>query len=319
MARAGIPPGIFPPLRQPGDLIGPMLAGPAAEAGLPPGLPVVAVGSHDTASAVAAVPATGTDFAYISCGTWSLVGMELDRPVLTEASRLANFTNETGVDGTVRYLRNVMGLWLLQESLRTWSAAGRPARLGPLLAAAARAKPLRCVIDPADPVFLAPGDMPARITAACAATGQPAPAGRGGIVRCVIDSLALAYREAIMTVQELSGRHVAVVHIVGGGARNDLLCQLTADACGLPVVAGPAEASAIGNVLVQARRLGAAPADLAGLRGLLRAAHPLRRYEPAGRDTGTGPAAWRAAARRLAGARGERAGARGGSARHDVI
>jgi len=323
MARAGIPAAVFPPLRQPGNLIGPMLAGPAAEAGLAPGLPVVAVGSHDTASAVAAVPATGTDFAYISCGTWSLVGMELDRPVLTEASRLANFTNETGVDGTVRYLRNVMGLWLLQESLRTWSAAGRPARLGPLLAAAARAKPLRCLIDPADPVFLAPGDMPARITAACAATGQPVPAGRPGIVRCIMDSLALAYREAIMTVQEQSGRHVAAVHIVGGGSRNELLCQLTADACGLPVVAGPAEASAIGNVLVQARRLGAAPADLAGLRGLLRAAHPLRRYEPAGQDAdagqGTGPGAWHAAAGRLAGARGQLAGALGDAPRPGVI
>jgi rhamnulokinase len=243
--------------------------------------------------------------------------------VLTEASRLANFTNETGVDGTVRYLRNVMGLWLLQESLRTWSAAGRPARLGPLLAAAARAKPLRCLIDPADPVFLAPGDMPARITAACAATGQPVPAGRPGIVRCIMDSLALAYREAIMTVQELSGRHVAAVHIVGGGSRNELLCQLTADACGLPVVAGPAEASAIGNVLVQARRLGAAPADLAGLRGLLRAAHPLRRYEPAGQDAdagqGTGPGAWHAAAGRLAGARGQLAGALGDAPRPGVI
>ena len=179
MRRAGIPPGIFPALRQPGELIGPVLAGVAADAGLRPGLPVVAVGSHDTASAVAAVPASGGNFAYISCGTWSLVGMELDQPVLTEASRRANFTNETGVDGTIRYLRNVMGLWLLQECVRAWSAAGRPVRLEPLLAAAARAAPLHCVIDPADLGFLAPGDMPARIAAACERSGQPArPAGR---------------------------------------------------------------------------------------------------------------------------------------------
>ncbi len=293
MQQTGIPPGIFPALRQPGELIGPMLAGAAAEAGVRPGLPVVTVGSHDTASAVAAVPASGGNFAYISCGTWSLVGMELDQPVLSEASRRENFTNETGIDGTIRYLRNVMGLWLLQECVRTWSGAGRPVRLEPLLAAAARAAPLRCVIDPGDPGFLAPGDMPARITAACVRAGQPAPAGRAQLVRCIIDSLALAYRQAVAAVQELSGRHADTVHIVGGGSRNELLCQLTADACGLPVVAGPAEASAIGNVLVQARRLGAAPADLAGLRGLLRAAHPLRRYEPAGAS-----AAWRAAAAR---------------------
>ncbi len=293
MRQTGIPPGIFPALRQPGELIGPVLAGVAADAGLRPGLPVVAVGSHDTASAVAAVPASGGNFAFISCGTWSLVGMELDQPVLTEASRRANFTNETGVDGTIRYLRNVMGMWLLQECVRTWSAAGQPVRLEPLLAAAARAAPLHCVIDPADPGFLAPGDMPARIAAACERSGQPAPSGRAQIVRCIIDSLALAHRRAVAAVQELSGRHADTVHIVGGGSRNELLCQLTADACGLPVVAGPAEASAIGNIVVQGRRLGAAPGDLAGLRGLLRAGQPLRRHEPAG-----AAAPWRAAAAR---------------------
>ena len=293
MRQAGIQPRIFPALRQPGELIGPMLAGAAADAGIRPGLPVVAVGSHDTASAVAAVPASGGNFAYISCGTWSLVGMELDQPVLTEASRRANFTNETGIDGTIRYLRNVMGLWLLQECVRTWSGAGRAVRLEPLLAAAARAAPLRCVIDPADPGFLAPGDMPARITAACVRAGQPAPAGRAQIARCIVDSLALAHRQAVAAAQELSGRHADTVHIVGGGCRNELLCQLTADACGLPVLAGPAEASAIGNIVVQARRLGAAPGDLAGLRGLLRAGLPLRRYEPAGAGT-----PWRAAAAR---------------------
>jgi len=295
--RLDLPRSLFPPLRQPGTLIGTLRPELAAEPGLARlagRLPVIAVGSHDTASAVAAVPAAGRDFAYISCGTWSLVGVELDRPVLTEASRAANFANETGVDGTIRYLRNVMGLWLLQESLRTWSGAGVSADLGALLAAAAREEPLGVVVDVDDPAFLPPGDMPARIAAAARRSGQRSPDGPAAAVRCILDSLALAYRRAIAQVQELSGVSAAVVHLVGGGARNDLLLQLTADACGLPVVAGPVEAAALGNVLVQARALGAGPADLAGMRALLRATQPLRRFEPSG-----SPAAWDAAARRI--------------------
>jgi rhamnulokinase len=290
IGRAGIAPGIFPPLRQPGDLVGEVLPDVAADARLPAGLPVVAVGSHDTASAVAGVPAQGENFAFISCGTWSLVGMELSAPVLTEASRLANFSNETGIDGTVRYLRNVAGLWLLQESLRTWSDAD----LDVLLAQAARLPALRCVINADDRALLASGDMPARIAAACEAAGEPVPAGRAHVVRCIMDSLALAHRRAIISVQELSGRHADTIHLVGGGARNDLLCQLTADACELPVIAGPVEASAVGNILVQARALGVAPAGLDEMRALVRASLPLRRFEP-GDD---GPR-WRAAARRV--------------------
>jgi rhamnulokinase len=296
MERAGIPPRLFPALRRPGTTIGglrPDVAGQCGLAGRAAPLPVIAVGSHDTASAVVSVPARGRDFAYISCGTWSLVGVEVERPVLTDASRAANFTNETGVDGTIRYLRNVMGLWLLQESVRTWTAAGRPADLATLLPEAARVPPLRAVIDPDDPAFLPPGDMPARITAACRAAGQRPPQDPPEVVRCIIDSLALAHRRALHQVQELSGHRVDAVHIVGGGARNALLCQLTADACGLPVVAGPAEAAALGNILVQARSLGAAPGDLDGMRALLRATQHLRRYEPA-RDTAR---AWAAAAR----------------------
>jgi rhamnulokinase len=288
MERAGLPARLFPPLRPPGTVIGGLLGDVAAACGLPGGpggrLPVIAVGSHDTASAVVAVPAAGRDFAYISCGTWSLVGVELDQPVLTGASQAANFTNETGVDGTIRYLRNVMGLWLLQESVRAWAAAGAGPDLSALLAAlladAARVPALQAVIDPDDPAFLPPGDMPARIAAACLRTGQRAPAGPAEVVRCILDSLALAYRRALAQAQELSGHPVSVVHIVGGGVRNELLCQLTADACGLPVVAGPAEAAALGNILVQARVLGAAPGDLAGMRALLRATHDLRRFEP---------------------------------------
>jgi len=282
--KAGLPPRIFPALRQPGDVIGTYRSAPGSP------LPVIAVGSHDTASAVAAVPASGPHFAYISSGTWSLAGMELAAPVLTEASRAANFTNETGIDGTIRYLRNVMGLWLLQESLRGWPEAS----LDSLLAQAARVPPLRFVVDPDDPVFLPPGDMPARIASWLADRGEAAPGEPAETVRCVLDSLALAYRRAISSAQSLSGQHTDVVHIVGGGARNTLLCQLTADATGLPVTAGPAEATAFGNVLVQARALGAAPGDLAGMRALLRSSQPPRSFSPAG-----DAAAWTAAAARI--------------------
>ncbi|HEY9241111.1 MAG TPA: rhamnulokinase family protein [Streptosporangiaceae bacterium] len=293
---AGLPPGLFPPLRQPGSVLGHLQPEIAAQPGLATlraPLPVIAVGSHDTASAVVSVPAAGPDFGYISCGTWSLVGMELDQPVLTEASRLANFSNEAGVDGTIRYLRNVMGLWLLQESVRGWADAGQPADLPDLLGAAAQQPPLVTVIDPDDPAFLPPGDMPARIAAAARRTGQPVPDGRAALVRCILDSLALAYRRALRQVQELSGRHISVVHVVGGGSRNDLLLQLTADACGLPVQAGPAEATALGNILVQARALGAAPGDLAGLRALLRATQRVRHFQP------SGDGSWDATERRL--------------------
>jgi sugar (pentulose or hexulose) kinase len=295
MQRAGIPPGIFPPLRQPGEVVGDLLPGPACAAGLRTRLPVIAVGSHDTASAVAGVPAHDQNFAFISSGTWSLVGVELDQPVLTEPSRRANFSNETGLDHTVRYLRNVAGLWLLQECTRTWQAAGLSIDAGELAAQAAAVPPLRCLIDPDDAGLMAPGDMPSRIAAACRAAGQPVPDGPAETARCILDSLALAYRRAIIEVQELSGRHVDTVHLVGGGSRNRLLCQLAADACGLPVVAGPAEATAIGNLLVQARALGAAPGDLAGMRALVRGTQRLERFEPSGDQH-----RWESAANRLA-------------------
>jgi rhamnulokinase len=257
---------------------------------------VTAVGSHDTASAVVGVPATGPRFAYIATGTWSLAGLELDAPVLTEASRLANFTNELGVDGTVRYLRNIMGLWMLQECVRTWENTGTPHHLTPLLQEAARATPLRSVVDAGDPAFIAPGDMPDRIAAACRRTGQPAPRTPAETTRCVLDSLALAHRRAIEDAVRLSGRTVDTVHIVGGGAHNTLLCQLTADACGLPVVAGPAEAAALGNVLVQARTAGTVSGGLSDLRALLHSTQPLRQYEPTGDHS-----AWDRAASRLKG------------------
>jgi rhamnulokinase len=281
--RVGVPWRILPALRKPGDVVGPVLPGVAAVMGVDYEVPVIAVGSHDTASAVVAVPAdAGASFAYISSGTWSLVGVELDEPVLSDEAMDANFTNEGGVDGTVRFLRNVMGLWVLSETMRAWSTRGEDVELSALLAAAAGSPPLRSVIDIDAPVFLAPGDMTARIAAACPACNQPVPQTQPEIARCVLDSLALAYRRNVRLAASLSGRAVDVVHLVGGGVRNELLCQLTADACGVPVLAGPVEAAALGNVLVQARALGADLPDLSAMRKLVAATHQLQRYEPAG-------------------------------------
>ncbi|KUO18324.1 carbohydrate kinase [Streptomyces dysideae] len=288
-ARLGIDLDLFAPLRQPGDPAGVLRAEVLEATGLAGPVPVTTVGSHDTASAVAAVPAAGERFAYICTGTWSLVGLELGAPVLSEESRAANFTNELGLDGTVRYLRNIMGLWLLQECVRAW---GEP-ELGGLLLEAAKVPALRSVVDAGDAAFLAPGRMPERIAEACRASGQPVPGSPGEITRCILDSLALAHRRAVADAQRLAGHPVDVVHIVGGGTRNALLCQLTADACGLPVVAGPTEAAALGNVLVQARADGLV-GDLADGRRLLTRTQALTRYEPQG-----DPARWLDAEARL--------------------
>ncbi|WP_151772412.1 rhamnulokinase [Streptomyces abyssomicinicus] len=298
LRRLSLDPGLLPPLRAPGDPAGTLLPHVAAYTGLDPRTPVTTVASHNTASAVVSVPATEPDFAYISCGTWSLAGLELDAPVLTEESRAANFTNERGIDGTVRYLRNIMGMWLLEECRRTWERENLPAHLSTLLADAARAEPFASLVDPDAPEFLAPGDMPARIRDYCARTGQRVPGNQGAIVRCVLESLALAHRRALRRAAELAGRDINRVHLVGGGSRNDLLCQLTADATGLPVVAGPTEATALGNILVQARAAGLV-GDLADMRRLIASTQHLRHYTPRG-DT----AAWNAAAARLAPAPG---------------
>ncbi|MCU7723074.1 rhamnulokinase [Actinoplanes sp. KI2] len=278
ISEVGLRAELLPPIRQPGSQIG--LYGDT---------PVVAVGSHDTASAVVGVPAASSDFAYISCGTWSLVGLELPSPVLTASSRRANFTNEGGVDGTIRYLRNVMGLWPLQECMREWGDSD----ISGLLRAASREPALRHVVDLDLPMFLPPGDMCGRVVKAAGLPGDASPAV---VVRCILDSLALAQSRAVEQAQELAGRSVDAVHIVGGGARNELLCRLTADACGLPVLAGPVEATALGNVLVQARAAGVIDGDLAALRSVLRQTQQIVRYSPGGDS-----AAWRVAAKRIVG------------------
>jgi rhamnulokinase len=277
----GLPPALLPVVVPAGSVLAEVTPDVRADLGIEHALPVTTVGSHDTASAVVGVPADTTRFGYISCGTWGLVGVELDAPVLTDESRRANFTNERGVDGTIRYLRNVMGLWLLSESLRTWSLRGIDLDLTDLLVAAAALPPGGPRIDPDDPGFLPPGDMPERIVRAARNTEHPIvdPAPEV-VVRCILDSLAAAFARAITEAERLSGHPVDVVHIVGGGSQNALLCQLTADAAGKPVVAGPVEATALGNLLVQARTHGVLSGDLAALRARVRATTRLHRYDP---------------------------------------
>ncbi|MCI9859587.1 rhamnulokinase [Microbacterium proteolyticum] len=271
----GIPSRVLPPLIDPGQAIGVTSAEFA-------GVPVIAVGSHDTASAVVAVPMSTPNAAYISCGTWGLVGLELRAPITTDAARTANFTNEGGVDGRVRFLRNVTGLWLLSETVRAWSDRdGADVDLPALLRAASAEPSPRRVFDADDASLAAPGDMPARI-AALLGTPQPEVAGRAAFARIIVESIADAFARAVRTAGDLAGREVDVIHLVGGGALNVLLCQATADRAGVPVLAGPVEATAAGNVLVQARALGAfgADASLEDLRARVAIAFPPRRFEP---------------------------------------
>jgi rhamnulokinase len=277
----GLPTGLLPDVIAAGQVLAPVYPEVGAELGLDHELLVSTVGSHDTASAVVGVPAATPNFGYISCGTWGLVGVELHAPVLSEDSRTANFTNERGVDGTIRYLRNVMGLWLLSESIRTWNLRGLDVDLGEVLVAAAALPAGGPQFDPDDPVFLPPGNMPERIVVACRDRGDPLPSiDPEFVVRCILDSLATAFADTIADAERLADRSIEVVHIVGGGSQNALLCQLTADACGRPLLAGPVEATALGNLVVQARTHGALHGDLAALRARVRAGTRMHQYRP---------------------------------------
>jgi rhamnulokinase len=238
-------------------------------------VPLWAVAGHDTASAVAAVPAATGSFGYISSGTWSLTGLELSAPVLTEVARLAGFSNEAGVDGTIRFLRNGTGLWLLQRCRAAW---GSPP-YGDLVAAAGTAPAFRSLLDPDAPCLVAPDDMPARLAELCRASAEPVPVDRAAMVRCVLDSLACKHRWTLERAEALAGVRAEVVHIVGGGAANTLLCQLTADLTGRLVLAGPVEATAVGNLLIQARAAGEL-SSLAEMREVVRDSLPPRRFEP---------------------------------------
>ena len=285
MARLGLPADLFAPLVAPGAEIGGLLPAVAAELGAPAGLPVTAVGSHDTASAVVAVPFADQDAAFISSGTWSLVGVELPSPVLTPESQAANFTNEGGVDGRIRYLKNVSGLWLLSESIRTWDGPGatdaqRTSNLAELISQAAAVTEPMPVFDVTDDRFTPPGDMPARIAAWCTERGIRPPQTRAEVVRSILESLAAAYADVLDQIERLTGRSLRTVHVVGGGSQNSLLCQLTADRTGRTVYAGPVEATAIGNVLVQARAAGLVSGGLEELRRLVARTFEPIRYEP---------------------------------------
>lgn len=261
-----LPAALLPEVMPPGTVLGPITSGAADQLGVATDLKISTVGSHDTASAVVGVPATSPRFGYISCGTWGLVGVELDQPVLTDASRAANFTNERGVDGSIRYLANVMGLWLLSESIRTWQLRRPDLTIPVLLRDAAQLPAGGPTINPDDPMFLPPGHMPGRITAALAAAGHTGVVEPARITRCILDSLAATFADRINQAEQLSGQQIDVIHIVGGGAQNELLCQLTANASGRPVIAGPVEATAIGNLLMQARTHGVLSGDLWDLR-----------------------------------------------------
>lgn len=275
----GLREAIFPEVLEPGSVLGPLLGAVSEETGVR-GVSVITPGSHDTASAVAAVPAEGDEgWAYVSSGTWSLVGRELREPLRTPEAMRANFTNECGVEGTIRFHKNVAGLWLLQESRRVWAAQGRGASFEELVEMARTAPAFAAVVDPDHDSFPGFGDMPARIRAYCERTGQRPPDSDAAVVRCILDSLALKCAHVIELLEAFTGP-VRAIHIVGGGCRNTLLCQLTANACGRPVLAGPVEATAAGNIMVQAMAQGRV-GSLRQVREVIRASFAPTVYEPA--------------------------------------
>ncbi len=279
--RLGLRRSLLPNLISPGDTVGQLTADVTAALGCVAPIPVVAVGSHDTASAVVAVPMTRDGAAYISCGTWGLVGVEVEAPVLTAAAAGAKFTNEGGVDGRTRLLRNVMGLWVLSETIRGWESAGHTIDLPTLLDSAAEV-PAHAVpvFDVNDPRFLRPGNMPARIDVWCDEHDVPRPHSRAEYARSIIESLAHAFADTAHQAATLKGTALSALHIVGGGALNELLCQRTADRAGVPVIAGPVEATALGNLLVQARAVNLIRGSLESLRDLVARTHRPRHYSP---------------------------------------
>lgn len=281
LRKFGLPTDLFPEVVPPGTHLGRLRADVAERCRLPR-LAVVAPATHDTGSAVAAVPTdrTGTaTWAYISSGTWSLMGLELPQPVLSQRALELNVTNEGGIDGTWRLLKNIMGLWLVQECRRAFERQGRDLTYSELSRLAGEARPFRSLVDPDAAEFLNPVDMPAAMRAWCQARGTAVPESDGELVRCALESLALKYRTVLGWLEELSGTRVEALHIVGGGTQNELLNQFTANACGRPVIAGPIEATALGNVLLQARTAGAL-ATLADMRAVVRASSVLKTYEP---------------------------------------
>lgn len=283
IAALGLPPHLFPAIRASGSRLGPV----RDDLGLAGGV-VTASCSHDTGAAVAGVPAREGSWAYLSSGTWSLLGVELAEPVISEESRELNFTNEIGFGNSVRLLKNLSGLWLVQECRREWQRNGRDFEYRELTAMAASAPAFRSLVDPSREEFLAPASMPAAIADFCRRTGQPAPENEAAFVRCAFESLALLYRRTLRQIERLIGRKIDRLHVVGGGSNNQLLNQFTADALGIPVFAGPAEATAAGNIVIQAIALGHL-SSLQEARELIRASFPLKEFVPEAPERWLGP------------------------------
>ncbi len=274
-----LPASLFPDIVASGTVLGPLTEDLSAETGLR-NINVIATCSHDTGAAVAAIPALeGDDWAYLSSGTWSLIGVELPHPLINDEVRMSNFTNEAGYGGTTRFLKNIIGLWLLQESRRSWSSNGNKLEYDEINRLAESAEPFRSLIDPSDDRFLNPADMPATIAAFCRDTGQPEPETPGQFARCILESLALLYGDTLNTIEQLTNRSIKRLHIVGGGSQSRLLNQFSANATGRTVLAGPVEATAIGNVLIQAIANGDI-ASLAELRQIVRNSFTVESYQP---------------------------------------
>jgi rhamnulokinase len=284
LTRLGLPTSMLQKIIHPGTNLGPLRTSVRVETGLSSHVPVIVPGTHDTASAVLAVPTSCStsdrpSWCYISSGTWSLMGAEVSSPVINSACQQYNFTNEGGIGGTIRLLKNITGLWLVQECRRIWAREGRELSWDQLTAMAQQSTPLRSLINPDDPRFTAPDDMPAEICIYCRETDQPIPNSEGAIIRCALESLALRYRMVLGWLEALSGGTIQAIHVVGGGSQNTQLCQMTASACGRPVLAGPVEATALGNVAMQAIALGDIGSVLEA-RELIGASFPAKRYEP---------------------------------------
>ena len=278
LEKMGLSPELFPPIVMPGHRIGTLRAELAAACGLPQ-LPVIAVAGHDTASAVAAVPAADERFAYLSSGTWSLMGIEVREPFINELTERYNFTNEGGVEGTTRLLKNITVMWILEQCLRNWKDEGRDYTYPEIVKMATGAAPFRTMIDPDDASFAAPGDMPAAIRAYCERTGQPAPGDDSAMIRAIFESLALKYRFVLDRFRSLAPFEIERLHVIGGGSKNALLNQFTADSFGIPVTAGPSEATAVGNIMLQARAAGCV-GTLQEMRTLIARCIPVEEFTP---------------------------------------
>ncbi len=287
LERFEIPTGLLGPVSQPGTRLGPIRASVASEIGAT-GIQVVLPGSHDTASAVMAVPANSTPgrkphWCYISSGTWSLMGVEVGAPVVTDRCRELNFTNEGGVGGTIRLLKNIAGLWLVQQCRSVWQREGREYDWSQLTNAANGAAPLVSLVNPDDVRFVAPDNMPETLKQFCQETEQPVPESDGAVIRCALESLAMRYRMVVQWLEQLIEGPLETVHIVGGGTQNELLCQMTADACNRRVVTGPIEATAIGNLMMQAVANGDV-GSIAEARAVIRGSFPMNEFVPTDPD-----------------------------------